>query len=468
MKRFLAMLLSIVMAASGFAFAADPPVPSCSAKGSTISAEYGNPISNRTVISFSNTTSEDVVIKSITNSNEADFSADTASEFTIPKAGTYVYPVRLKDDKEPGDYTANFTFTDANGKTYPAAVKIKVTECVRTDANPVTAEWGYEVPLIVRVKVSNFTKKNVTMVKAEAASADFEPADLTAAPMVLASKQSETFDVKLTIGKHVGVYKTTITLTDADGKTYTQEVSAEIVKKKLTIPKIVGTYVYNGQKQTLQLDENYDEALIGISEDYGSAVDAHSYAPVIYLKDKVNTIWKTADGTTSDVNQTLSWVIERYKITKPTAVPKAYVYDTTEQTFLLDNLTEQIFGKDVLTVSDDKKTNAGTTTVTVRLKDTQNLMWDDKTTTDVTFPWHMERKQIPIPSVEQSNYDYDGNVHSIEFADGSIDDALVAIADNERRQVGTQTVTVSLKDKANYEWNTGSDADLTFTLAIGE
>ena len=468
MKRFLAMLLSIVMAASGFAFAADPPVPSCSAKGSTLSAEYGNPISNRTVISFSNTTSEDVVIKSITNSKEADFSADTASEFTIPKAGTYVYPVRLKDDKEPGDYTANFTFTDANGKTYPAAVKIKVTECVRTDANPVTAEWGYEVPLIVRVKVSNFTKKNVTMVKAEAASADFEPADLTAAPMVLASKQSETFDVKLTIGKHVGVYKTTITLTDADGKTYTQEVSAEIVKKKLTIPKIVGTYVYNGQKQTLQLDENYDEALIGISEDYGSAVDAHSYAPVLYLKDKVNTIWKTADGTTSDVNQTLSWVIERYKITKPTAVPKAYVYDTTEQTFLLDNLTEQIFGKDVLTVSDDKKTNAGTTTVTVRLKDTQNFMWDDKTTTDVTFPWHMERKQIPIPSVEQSNYDYDGNVHSIEFADGSIDDALVAIADNERRQVGTQTVTVSLKDKANYEWNTGSDADLTFTLAIGE
>ena len=458
-KRTIAFALILLLLMTQSAFAADPPVPSCSAKGSTISAEYGNPISNRTVISFSNTTSEDVVIKSITNSNEADFSADTASEFTI---------VRLKDDKEPGDYTANFTFTDANGKTYPAAVKIKVTECVRTDANPVTAEWGYEVPLIVRVKVSNFTKKNVTMVKAEAASADFEPADLTAAPMVLASKQSETFDVKLTIGKHVGVYKTTITLTDADGKTYTQEVSAEIVKKKLTIPKIVGTYVYNGQKQTLQLDENYDEELIGISEDYGSAVDAHSYAPVLYLKDKVNTIWKTADGTTSDVNQTLSWVIERYKITKPTAVPKAYVYDTTEQTFLLDNLTEQIFGKDVLTVSDDQKTNAGTTTVTVRLKDTQNFMWDDKTTAALSFPWVMKRAAIDLPSVEKASYDYDGNAHSIEFTDGSIDDALVAIADNERTQVGTQTVTVSIKDKVNYEWNTGSDTDLTFTLAIGE
>lgn len=467
-KRTIAFVLILLLLMTQSVFAADPPAPSCSAKGSTISAEYGNPISNRTVISFSNTTSEDVVIKSITNSNKADFSADTASEFTIPKAGTYVYPVRLKDDKEPGDYTANFTFTDANGKTYPAAVKIKVTECVRTDANPVTAEWGYEVPLIVRVKVSNFTKKNVTMVKAEAASADFEPADLTAAPMVLASKQSETFDVKLTIGKRVGVYKTTITLTDADGKTYAQEVSAEIVKKKLPVPKIVGTYVYNGQEQTLQLDENYVEDLIGISEDYGSAVDAHSYAPVLYLKDKVNTIWLKADGTTSDVNQTLSWVIERYKITKPTAVPKAYVYDTTEQAFVLDNLTEQIFGKDVLTVSDDKKTNAGTTTVTVRLKDTQNFMWDDKTTATLSFPWVMKRAAIEIPSVEKASYDYDGNAHSIEFAEGSIDDALVEVKDNARTEVGTQDVPVAIKDKVNYEWNTGSDADLTFTLAIGE
>ena len=467
-KRTIAFVLILLLLMTQSVFAADPPAPSCSAKGSTISAEYGNPISNRTVISFSNTTSEDVVIKSITNSNKADFSADTASEFTIPKAGTYVYPVRLKDDKEPGDYTANFTFTDANGKTYPAAVKIKVTECVRTDANPVAAEWGYEVPLIVRVKVSNFTKKNVTMVKAKAGSADFEPADLTAAPIELASKQSETFDVKLTIGKHVGVYKTTITLTDADGKTYAQEVSAEIVKKKLPVPKIVGTYVYNGQKQTLQLDENYDEALIGISEDYGSAVDAHSYAPVLYLKDKVNTIWKTADGTTSDVNQTLSWVIERYPVAKPTAVQREYVYDKTEQTFLLDNLTEQLFGKDVLTVSDDQKTNAGTTTVTVRLKDTQNFMWDDKTTAALSFPWVMKRAAIDLPSVEKSNYDYDGNAHGIEFAEGSIDDALVEVKDNARTEVGTQDVTVTIKDKVNYEWNTGSDADLTFTLAIGE
>ena len=469
MKRFLAMLLSIVMAASGFAFAADPPVPSCSAEGSTMSVGYGNERAYRTNIQFTNTLTEDVVITSVASTNETDFEADLTAGFTVPQGGTYRYPVTLKGDRDIGTFTAKYTFTDAGNKSYTADVSITVEERFETTPrNMEKIEWGYQTPVSAQVVLSNFSKNEVKITKAESSSADFEIADLTASPMILTSKESTAFAVTLPIGKHVGVYKTTITLADADGKTYTQEVSAEIVKKKLTIPKIVGTYVYNGQKQTLQLDENYDEALIGISEDYGSAVDAHSYAPVLYLRDKVNTIWKTSDGTTSDVNQTLSWVIERYPVAKPTAVQKDYTYDATEQRFLLDNLTGQIFGKDVLTVSDDKKTNAGTTTVTVRLNDTQNFMWDDKTTAALSFPWVMKRAAIEIPSVEKASYDYDGNAHSIEFTEGSIDDALVAIADNERTQVGAQTVTVSIKDKVNYEWNTGSDADLTFTLAIGE
>ena len=469
MKRFLAMLLSIVMAASGFAFAADPPVPSCSAEGSTMSVGYGNERAYRTNIQFTNTLTEDVVITSVASTNETDFEADLTAGFTVPQGGTYRYPVTLKGDRDIGTFTAKYTFTDAGNKSYTADVSITVEERFETTPrNMEKIEWGYQTPVSAQVVLSNFSKNEVKITKAESSSADFEIADLTASPMILTSKESTAFAVTLPIGKRVGIYKTTITFTDDQGQTYEQEVSAEIVKKKLTIPKIVGTYVYNGQKQTLQLDENYDEALIGISEDYGSAVDAHSYAPVLYLRDKVNTIWKTADGTTSDVNQTLSWVIERYPVAKPTAVQREYVYDKTEQTFVLENVTGQLFGKDVLTVSDDQKTNAGTTTVTVRLKDTQNFMWDDKTTAALSFPWVMKRAAIDLPSVEKASYDYDGNAHSIEFAEGSINDALVAIADNERTQVGAQTVTVSIKDKVNYEWNTGSDADLTFTLAIGE
>ena len=95
-------------------------------------------------------------------------------------------------------------------------------------------------------------------------------------------------------------------------------------------------------------------------------------------------------------------------------------------------------------------------------------MWDDKTTAALSFPWVMKRAAIDLPSVEKASYDYDGNAHSIEFAEGSIDDALVEVKDNARTEVGTQDVTVAIKDKVNYEWNTGSDADLTFTLAIGE
>lgn len=469
MKRLLAMLLTIVMAASGFAFAADPAVPSCSAEGSTMTVGYGNERAYRTSIQFTNTLTSDVVITSVASTNETDFEADLTAGFTVPKGGTYRYPVTLKGDRDIGSFTAKYTFTDAGNKTYTADVSITVEERFETTPRNIEKiEWGYQMPVSAQVVLSNFSKNEVKITKAESSNTDFKIDDLTASPMILTSKESTTFAVTLPIGKDVGIYNTTITFTDADGKTYAQEVSIEIVKKKLPVPAIVGTYVYNGQEQTLQLDENYDEDLIGISEGYGSAVDAHSYAPVLYLKDKVNTIWLKADGTTTDVNQTLSWVIGRYKVTKPTAVQKDYVYDTTAQAFVLDNLTEQIFGKDVLTVSGDKKTNAGTTTVTVRLNDIQNFMWEDETTAALSFPWVMKRAAIDLPSVEKSNYDYDGNAHSIEFAEGSIDDALVEVRDNARTEVGTQDVTVAIKDKVNYEWNTGSDADLTFTLAIGE
>ena len=469
-KRTIAFVLMMLLLMTQSVFASDPAtVPSCSAKGSTMSVGYGNERAYRTNIQFTNTLTEDVVITSVASTNETDFEADLTAGFTVPQGGTYRYPVTLKGDRDIGTFTAKYTFTDAGNKSYTADVSITVEERFETTPrNMEKIEWGYQTPVSAQVVLSNFSKNEVKITKAESSSADFEIADLTASPMILTSKESTAFAVTLPIGKRVGIYKTTITFTDDQGQTYEQEVSAEIVKKKLTIPKIVGTYVYNGQKQSLQLDANYDEALIGISEDYGSAVDAHSYAPVLYLKDKVNTIWRTADGTTSDVNQTLSWVIERYPVAKPTAVQREYVYDKTEQTFELENVTGQLFGKDVLTVSDDQKTNAGTTTVTVRLNDTQNFMWDDKTTAALSFPWVMKRAAIDLPSVEKASYDYDGNAHSIEFTDGSIDDALVAIADNERTQVGTQTVTVSIKDKMNYEWNTGSDADLTFTLAIGE
>ena len=466
-KRTIAFVL-ILLFITSFAFAyADNP-PALTVAGSTITADYGNSISNRTVVTLSNTLPNDISITKIKNSNAEKFEVDTTATFSVPSGEQYVYPVRLVDDQEPGTYSTTITFTDANNNTYPASVSVTVAENFKTKADATEFEWGYENPLVVPVTLSNFTKHEMKITGATSSNTEFKISDLTNAPITLEAKQSKPFDVSLPVGKETGIYQTKITFTDETGQNYEQDITVKIVPKKLIIPAIVGTYVYSGEKQKLELDSNYDETLIGVSEDYGEAVNAHSYAPVLYLKDPKNTVWKNADGSTTTTNQTLSWVIERYPLPKPSAENKEYTYNAQEQIFSIENLTEQLFGKTVLSVSGDKKTNAGTTTVTVSIVDKQNFKWDDKTTAALSFPWVMKRAAIDLPSVEKSNYDYDGNAHSIEFAEGSIDDALVEVKDNARTEVGTQDVTVAIKDKVNYEWNTGSDTDLTFTLAIGE
>lgn len=467
-KRTIAFVLILLLLITSFTFAyADNP-PALTVAGSTITADYGNSISNRTVVTLSNTLPNDISITKIENSNAEKFEVDTTATFSVPTGEQYVYPVRLVDDQEPGTYSTTITFTDANNNTYPASVSVTVAENFKTKADATEFEWGYENPLVVPVTLSNFTKHEMKITGATSSNPEFKISDLTNAPISLEAKQSKPFDVSLPVGKETGIYQTKITFTDEAGQNYEQDITVKIVPKKLIIPAIVGTYVYSGEKQKLELDSNYDETLIGVSEDYGEAVNAHSYAPVLYLKDPKNTVWKNADGSTTTTNQTLSWVIERYPLPKPSAENKEYTYNAQEQIFSIENLTEQLFGKTVLSVSGDKKTNAGTTTVTVSIVDKQNFKWEDNTTSDVTFTWEMLRKKITVPSIVTSNYDYDGTPHGIEFAPESIDDALVTVQNNERTEKGTQDVTVQIKDKVNYEWNTGNDTDLTFVLAISE
>lgn len=467
-KRTIAFVLILLLLITSFAFAyADNP-PALTVAGSTITADYGNSISNRTVVTLSNTLPNEISITKIENSNAEKFVVDTTATFSVPSGEQYVYPVRLVDDQEPGTYSTTITFTDANNNTYPASVSVTVAENFKTKADATEFEWGYENPLVVPVTLSNFTKHEMKITGATSSNTEFKISDLTNAPITLEAKQNKPFDVSLPVGKETGICQTKITFTDETGQNYEQDITVKIVPKKLIIPAIVGTYVYSGEKQKLELDSNYDETLIGVSEDYGEAVNVHSYAPVLYLKDPKNTVWKNADGSTTTTNQTLSWVIERYPLPKPSAENKEYTYNAQEQSFSIENLTEQIFGKTVLSVSGDKKTNAGTTTVTVSIVDKQNFKWEDNTTSDVTFTWEMLRKKITVPSIVTSNYDYDGTPHSIEFASESIDDALVTVQNNERTEKGTQDVTVQIKDKVNYEWNTGNDTDLTFVLAISE
>ena len=230
-KRTIAFVLILLLLITSVAFAyADNP-PALTVAGSTITADYGNSISNRTVVTLSNTLPNDISITKIENSNAGKFEVDTTATFTVPSGEQYVYPVRLVDDQEPGNYSTTITFTDANNNTYPASVSVTVAENFKTKADAAEFEWGYENPLVVPVTLSNFTKQEIKITGATSSNPEFEISDLTNAPITLEAKQSKPFDVSLPVGKETGIYQTKITFTGENGQQSEQDVTVKIVPK---------------------------------------------------------------------------------------------------------------------------------------------------------------------------------------------------------------------------------------------
>ena len=282
----------------------------------------------------------------------------------------------------------------------------------------------------------------------------------------VAAKGKFSYELKFPDGKEVGQYKMSLTVKRSDGKTFTKEVTVTVEKKKFALPTVAKTYIYNGEEQQLELD-GFDEKYMAVSEEYCKATKADHYAPIIRLKDTKNTAW-LVNGVETIQNQSINWEIQRKTVEKLKAVDKEYVYDETEQTFRFrdEDYQKQTDGDVIIT--GDKRIDAGTSTVTVSLKDPVNYAWEDDTNTPLSFTWTIKRKQVDEPQTVKTSYDYDGSPHEITFGENQINDKTMTVSGNSRTERGTQEVTVSLKDKTNYEWASGNDTDLKFILSIGE
>lgn len=465
-KALSAILCFCMVAATGSAFA---ETPQFKVLGNNETVSYGYTQPEAANILFINTLPSDVTITDIaTDDTDENFIADLESDITVPAGERTSFAVALKTGKAPGTYTANYTFTDSESHIYTAAASVTVTESFDLSSEDVTEiEWDYESPVSAVITMENHTTDDVVLVNAESSNPNFVLTDLSEENLTVSSTESAEYEVKLPLGKDAGTYTSTITFTTSESDTYTQDISVKIVSKKLTVPAVIGTpYVYNGQVQALNLDDNFIEKYMMVLDNARYATNANHYAPVITLKDKANTVWNIA-GSTTTTNQTLSWDIEKYKLTKPTAKAVAYTYTGDVQEFQFDNFTESVFGSEVFTVTGGEKTDAGTSSVTVSINDKQNYCWTDGSNADLVFTWNMSRAKVSEPVATRTSYDYDETEHKIEFEDGTVDTNLMTVKNNSRTEIGSQTVTISLKDKVNYEWQSGTDTDITLTLSIG-
>ena len=96
-------------------------------------------------------------------------------------------------------------------------------------------------------------------------------------------------------------------------------------KIKLTKPTIaVPTYTYNGQVQTLQLN-NFDSAILGITDN--TMIDVGTKTAIVRILNKDRYEW--ADGTDDEISYT--WSIDKKKITTVWGNTRLFTYNGSEQ-----------------------------------------------------------------------------------------------------------------------------------------
>ena len=99
-------------------------------------------------------------------------------------------------------------------------------------------------------------------------------------------------------------------------------------------------------------------------------------------------------------NATKQFTINPKPVTKPTADTTVFTYNGGEQTYTIAPNADY-------TVVNNKRTNAGSQTVTVTLKDDKNYVWADGTVDALTFTFTIAKKQVSITWGE-TTFTYDG------------------------------------------------------------
>ncbi len=155
-------------------------------------------------------------------------------------------------------------------------------------------------------------------------------------------------------------------------------------------------------------------------------------------------------GGSNDLNQavgSLTATISPAQVTKPVADDTVFTYTGDEQTYTVAENT-------LYEVSGNKRTDAGSQTVTVSLKDKVNYTWTDGSTDDVTFTFTIEQKDISDAEVTLGDaLTYNGNEQTQTVASVVIDKLAVTydVSGNTATNVGTSDYTLTVTGTGNFK-----------------
>ena len=233
-------------------------------------------------------------------------------------------------------------------------------------------------------------------------------------------------------------------------------ITIEVAPKKIVAPTIADAkkeQSYTGSKLTsgLQNGEGYT-----VVDEGGIYVG--SYTVTVALENS-NYIW--SDGTSTSkvytykivASENTQEIVTTYNATYGDLLKDVVTLPTgVEGTWSIENFATATVG------------NAGTNTFTAIFEPDEH---GDYTRREVTITIHVAKATVSAPAIDQNKLSqvYTGNKLTSGLT--VADDALYTIVDNGGTAVDTYYATISLKDSANYKWNTtGKSDDIKLEYAI--
>ena len=283
-------------------------------------------------------------------------------------------------------------------------------------------------------------------------------------------------------GTNAGQYPVTVSLVDTDNTKWNDDTteSYEAANKIFIGPKSVtltltvspNTHVYGQTPGTVTVTANglvnegdlgtisYDtKIMVGGSythytpSEFEAGLDVGSYI--------LTPTYSTANGNYSVSEPTAKpYTITPASVTIPVADTEVdYEYDGTEQTFAFT--AASTVDSALYNVANDKRTLAGSQTVTVTLIN-NNYQWADETTAAKTYQFVIAKMQIDIPDEDETTFYYNGSAQTYTVAASS----YYTVSGNVQTEIGEYTVTIALSDTANTEWEDGTIDALEYDFVI--
>ena len=262
---------------------------------------------------------------------------------------------------------------------------------------------------------------------------------------------------------NAGLHTVTITLKDTanyewtDGSTDALEydfVIAQADNSWLSGPTAT-SWIYGGDKIAAKASAKF--GTVKVEYKLSTAADT-AYSETLPTNAGTYTARFTVIETSNykGLNATDNFVIDKQTVTEPTIESKVYSGSNQVATVAQSGL--------YTVTTNAGGTNAGNYDVVLTLTDSNNYKWSTTSEAAVTLTFTIKKVQLSIPEENNTVFTYTGSAQTYVLA---VNDNYT-ISGNVQTNAGTYSVTVSINDTVNFEWNDETIDDLTYTFVINK